>query len=90
MIKGYLKEVSLIVFSLNGKLIVLRSMSFNMIIRLWDIKTRGAWQTFKGHLKVDSFLMVSFVTFLLNGKLIVSGLNNRTVMIWDIEIRAIW
>jgi WD40 repeat protein len=71
-LEGHSDLVLLVIFLLNGKLIMLSSC--NRTVRLWDVIIGTALQTLEGH----SDLVLS-VAFLPDGKLIVSGSDNGTV-----------
>jgi len=59
------------------------SGSGDKTVRLWDIVTGAALQKFKDHLE-----LITLVAFSLDGKLVMSTLDNRTIRLWDAVIGA--
>jgi WD40 repeat protein len=75
-IDGYLRSVSSIVFSPDGKTLVSAS---GMTVKVWDAESGVARQTLEGHSS-----WVCTVTFSLDGKALMSASDDGTVKLWDV------
>lgn len=70
--------VSVVTFYSDG--VVLASGHKNGSIRLWDIDTRKAIQTFRGHAEA-----VSSISFSPDGKTVASTSKDATARLWDVD-----
>ena len=77
---GHTREVSHVVFSSDGTLLV--SGSVDKTIKLWDIQTGGVAKTLFGH--KGGVLCVSIS---VDSNIIASGSIDRTICLWNVQTR---
>ena len=77
ILSGYTDDVTSVVFSSDGRLIV--SGSDDKTVKLWDVQTGGVVKTFHGHTG-----HVFSVSISADHTRIASGSGDRTIHLWDI------
>lgn len=76
--KGHEGVITTFAISPNGTKII--SGSWDMTIKLWDIRTGKEIKTFHGHTG-----FIRSLVFSKDGKNILSGSNDKTLILWDVQ-----